>query len=72
MIEVIDKYGNKKRVTEKLFHKLYKYRGFRIDSKEFKTDYEGYTKAELMDILDDRGIEYTTRDTKSDLIAKVI
>ena len=33
------------------------------------TDYESMTKAELQAELDARGIEYSTTDTKADLIA---
>lgn len=36
--------------------------------QEEDIDYNEFTKAELSEMLDEKGIEYTTRDTKAELI----
>lgn len=36
-----------------------------------KEDYSKYTLSELKDLLDDRGIDYTSQDKKNDLIKKL-
>lgn len=58
-------------VTDKAFRVLYKSRGFVAkDSYEnSKTEYESYSKAELLELVDKRGLEVKKSATKAELIA---
>ena len=64
----IKRQGTVRFVTERAFLQTFKPLGYEIveEPKQEKT-VDDYTKAEIMELLDEKGIEYNDRDKKADL-----